>query len=458
MHRALILLAAIVLLASPAEALGPHEIVLLVNRASEDSVAVAAEYAALRKVPERNIIRLELSEDPPVAISRKRFVERIWLPVVKTVRARDLDRQVLAWVYSAGFPTAVKASPRLSITGITFLSNRVPDRGVVKNAAYVSPLFAGPDGLLEGAHFPQTLDVYREWLGADMPVPSMMLGYIGPHGNTRNEVLEALRRGAGSDATAPTGTVFFVTNDDVRSRCREWQFAGAVSELKALGCEAAVTGEFPSGREIIGLLSGTAWTYPGGRNTYLPGAMAEHLTSAAGNFNDGNQTKASAWLKAGATASAGTVTEPYSRWQKFPHARFFVHYRAGCGVLESFYQSIQAPLEILLLGDPLACPWAPETDLQLDGLGDGPLSGSVTVRATVDCDPMYQFRRLITLLDGKQVGTDNPLVLDTRRYADGPHTLRFVAYSRGFVRIQAFREREIVISNAAEKGSGEGSE
>ena len=458
MYRFLILVAVVCLLASPAEALGPHEIVLLVNRESGDSVAVAAEYAALRKVPEQNIIRLDLSEDPPVVISRAEFVEQIWLPVVKTIRARGLGEQVLAWVYSAGFPTTVKAPPWLSLTGITFLANRVPARNVVKNAAYVSPLFAGPDGLREGAHFPQTLDVYREWLGADMPVPSMMLGYIGPHGNTREEVLEVLRRGAESDGTAPTGTVFFVTNDDVRSRCREWQFAGAVSELRALGCEAEITGAFPSGREIIGLLSGAAWVYPDKNSTYLPGAMAEHLTSAAGNFNDGNQTKMTAWLGVGATASAGTVVEPYSRWQKFPHARFFVHYRAGCGMLESFYQSIRSPLEILLLGDPLACPWAPETGMTLDGLGDGSLSGSVTVRATVACDPMYQFRRFVMLLDGKQVGTAHPLVLDTRRYADGSHTLRCIAYSRGFVRIQAFHEREILISNTPQAAVGEGGE
>ncbi|NQT94008.1 MAG: TIGR03790 family protein, partial [Lentisphaerae bacterium] len=401
MYRLLIPAAVLLLLVTPAAALGPHEIVLLVNSASADSVEVAAEYAALRQVPERNIIRLDLSPDPPVAISRERFVERIWLPVVKTIRNRRLRGQVLAWIYSAGFPTAVKAPPRMSLTGITFLANRVPAPAVVRDATYVSPLFAGPDGLWEGAHFPQSLDLYREWLGQDMPVPSMMLGYIGEYGNTKEEVLDALRNGAASDTTAPTGTVFFVTRDDVRSRCREWQFTGAVAELRALGCEAVITDQFPSGRQIIGLLSGAAWVYPGVEDAYLPGAMAEHLTSAAGNFNDGNQTKMSAWLKAGATASAGTVTEPYSRWEKFPHARFFVHYRAGCGVLESFYQSIRSPLEILLIGDPLACPWAPEATMSLHGLDDTPLSGSVTVRATIECDPMYQFRRFLILLDGE---------------------------------------------------------
>ena len=43
---------------------------------------------------------------------------------------------------------------------------------------------------------------------------------------------------------------------------------------------------------------------------FVPGAIADHLTSAGGVLTDSGQMTALRWLEAGATASYGTVIEP----------------------------------------------------------------------------------------------------------------------------------------------------
>ena len=444
-----IIIVFLAVLLKQAMALGPHEVLILANDRSANSIEIAKEYARLRGIPEVNIVRLGFSAELTAkfpSISPDEFSKFIWNPVMQAMKARGIDDHILAWVYSTDFPTAIVFDPVISIQGLTFLRNRLPEKDKVYRGTYLSPLFAGPDNQGSDGFSSQTFDVHREWLGEDMPLPSMMLGYTGEMGNTKEDVLKCLGRGAGSDGTAPAGTVYFVTNGDVRSSCRAWQFPRAVSELQRHGVNSVITNEFPAGAKIIGLMTGSAWVSPeAGANTYLAGAMAEHLTSAAGVFNSGDQTKLTAWIQAGATASAGTVTEPLSIWNKFPCARFYVHYAAGCTMIESFFQSIRCPLQILLVGDPLARPWGRKGEVILDGLDSEAVAGMIKVTADVKCSDESSYRNFMFLLDGKVVGHDMILHLNTAELPEGAHMLRAVAYKTGFARNQLFVEKKIIV-------------
>jgi len=438
------------LAANLAFALGPHEILLLVNEASEDSVAIAARYVALRHVPESNIVRLRLPAsviESPASISPGDFERMIWVPALRKMRERGVSDHVLAWVYSAGFPVWIKTSPPMSIHGLTFTRNKVATHKELRHGTYVSPLFAGPSSPGGARHFPQSFDTYHAWLGEDMPMPSMSLGHTGQRGNTRQEVLRCLQAGVDADATFPKGTVYFAVSGNVRSKARKWQFPETRRELGALDVRAEIVSELPGGQQdVIGLMAGKARVSPE-KLGFLPGAMGEHLTSAAASFRSADQTKTSAWIAAGATASAGTVTEPYAIWTKFPSARFFVHYVSGSCMMESFYQSIRCPLQLYLVGEPLAAPWAPAAEVRLEGLYGEEVSGVVTVKASVEAAPGDNYARFVYLLDGRIVGRDPALVLDTTRLAEGPHVLRCVAYSTGLVRHQAFVEKKIVVND-----------
>jgi len=443
-----------------ASALGPHEIALVVNGASPDSVRVGEAYARLRQVPSRNVVRIRLpggTYRENVRMSRQDFGKTIWDPVNRLIRERGIEPQILAWVYSIDFPTTINSTPRLSLQGITFLRNAdAPDNETIKHGRYISTLYAGGD-LLGSSYSPQTLDRQREWLGDEMPLPSMMLGFAGKRGNTVEAILAALERGVRSDGMSPRGTVYFVKSKGIRSRCREWQFPPAQQELKILGVSAEVLTEFPAGRkDVLGLMMGQAVVKGIEKNHYLPGCMAEHLTSSAGNFRVKSQTKLTEWIGAGATTSAGTVVEPYAFWTKFPSARYFVHYAAGCTVIESYFQSIRSPLEILLVGDPLACPWAPRGRVVMHGLEGSVLHRLCRIRADVQSDTNGGIERYTYLIDGQEVSRGRFLDLDPAKLAPGKHALRVVAYRSGLVRNQLFAETMIEVP--ASDGRGEKNE
>ena len=48
----------------------------------------------------------------------------------------------------------------------------------------------------------------------------MMLGVTAGRGNSLGEVLNYLRRSAAADGTHPKGTIYYVKNDDIRSKVR----------------------------------------------------------------------------------------------------------------------------------------------------------------------------------------------------------------------------------------------
>jgi len=442
-------------------ALGPHEILLLVNDRSDDSATVAGWYAEMRHVPTQNVVHVSVQASPEGDITPEAFTSAIWEPAWKAVRERGIEDHILAWVYSVGFPFRVRWSSAISITGLTFLRNRLPDDGDVQSAKAVSPLYAGMAGPgmrtrdeSPAAMRSQTFDVYAKWLGDSMPLPAMVLGQVGRRGNTLAVIRRYLGDGCMADGTAPTGTVFFVTSDDVRSKCREWQYGPAVSQLRDLGVRGLIVDRMPGGSvPVIGLMSGTVWPETPRDVTYLPGCMAEHLTSEAAMFESDRQGILTTWLEAGATASAGTVSEPFANWNKFPTAFFFCHYAAGCTMIESLYQAIRSPLQILVVGEPLAQPWAPAGSVRIIVVPNDPaIAGTAGVKVDVNGAPGIRYGDVQVFLDGKRIGSGRALELDTARFADGKHLLRAVAFRTGMVRSQLFGEREIVVRNKATAG------
>ena len=82
--------------------------------------------------------------------------------------------------------------------------------------------------------------------------------------------------------------------------------------------------EVKNARDILFYETGLA-NVPGlNTNTYVPGALADHLTSDGGDLFGTAQMSALRWLEAGVTASYGTVTEPCAYAEKFPAASVLV--------------------------------------------------------------------------------------------------------------------------------------
>ncbi len=434
------LLAALTL---PSAALGPHELLVLANAREPESLSVAETYMRWRDIPLVNLITLDLGPDHPaplIEMSPESFTTDIWDPVQRIMRARGIDRHILAWAYSTHFPFRITSSPPVSLQGLTFVRNRLPSADRINDGSYVSPLFIGPDGPGRNSYGPQSFDSAVLLLRAEMPLPNMTLGYTGPNGNTTGDVLAMLKRGVAADATHPTGTVYFVTREDIRSKAREWQYASAAAGLRRLGISAVVTHTMPTHSDsILGLMTGTATVDTPAAGHFLPGAMAEHLTSFAAVFDQPSQTKLSHWIAAGATGSAGTVVEPLAYWSKFPHARFFNHYRMGCTMIESFYQAVQSPLQLMIVGEPLASPWAVTASLQIKGIEAGELlDGPRRIDLHIQAAPGTYYSRFVYLVNGRIAGEGTTFTLQPDGMPKGSNTLRAIAYQAGFVRQQVY--------------------
>ncbi len=443
-RRALVVLGALWLTAGGAGALGPHEILLLANSASPDSVAIAEHYARLRGVPPVNLVMLKvpLKSARGDGLTPAQFTRWIWEPARRAARERGIEGHILAWVYSSDFPTRVDTAPAMSLTGLTFVRNRPPPPPEVANGTYASALFNAPS--MPGGRVPpaRSLDTFAEWLGADMPLPAMMLGVTrAPHGNPRDVVLAGLARGAASDGSTPTGTVWLITSDDIRSRCRAWQYPGAAAELRRYGIAVQVTNAPPpQAAAVIGVQLGASNVDPS-RYTFLPGALGEHLTSLGAVFEPHTQTRLTTWIAAGATASAGTVTEPYALWTKFPSAYVYVFQAAGATLLESLYQSVRCPLQLLPVGDPLAAPWKPWARLEVPELEDGVPTSLMRLRPRVASASGVDYRRFKYYVDGREVSAGPEFDYDPAALAaTGARTLRIVAYRTGLLRHQVFGE------------------
>ncbi len=391
-------------LSSPgARALCPHELALIVNTNNADSVEIAKAFAVAREIPEVNIVGVGLDAVKHAhSMSTGAFTRLIWEPVNAELARRGIEGHIEAWIYSAGFPVGIQTDPGMSITGLTFTRNNVPPKDALNAGAAMSPLFAGPregspDMLPSGG-----FERFKVGLRAKPPLPAMMLGVLGPKGNTVDEIVAMIRRGVASDATHPEGIVWFVSVDDIRWTCREWQIAPVLKEMKEKGVPARLANLVTPGKgATTGLFTGSMRPDIKAVRTFAPGAIADHLTSFAGFFQESAQTKLSEWIRQGATASSGTVVEPYAIWTKFPHARIFLHQRAGLSIIESYYLSVGSPLQLIIVGEPLASPFAPEISFSFDATTTP--EGLAVSFTDVKGPKGLRFR---VLADGRPVGRD----------------------------------------------------
>ena len=190
---------------------------------------------------------------------------------------------------------------------------------------------------------------------------SCVLGVVNERGSTMDLAISALRRAASSDQTFPKGEFWFTKTGDVRTKTRFSGIPNALLWLGHLGKQGRITkGVIPTrDGDCVGLMVGTPKMKLAGRRWNLvPGSIADNLTSHGGNYQTDSQTKMTELLHCGAAMTSGSVAEPYALQQKFPLPLMYGFYANGASAIESFYLSIASPYQTLIVGDPVAAPFA----------------------------------------------------------------------------------------------------
>ncbi len=284
---------------------------------------------------------------------------------------------------------------------------------------------------------------------------SSLLGYTGERGNTVQEILDMIDRSVAADGTHPAGTVYYMqTTDAARSGPRHGTYPAAVSEIQALGDDAEhLMATLPIGRhDALGVMSGFASTNIDQADfTLLPGAFADHLTSFAATFDTSAQTKASEWIRKGASGTFGTVQEPCNYPNKFPHARAHLFYHQGLPLGAAAFRSLRAfPVQGLLLGDPLTSPFdtPPSVTATVVSSVPGSVSISLAASTTKPSVPAPAFGRFF--VNGTISGfvlNNSTGALNTTALADGWHEVVVSVIDSSPVRSSATDSVGIVVSN-----------
>ena len=191
--------------------------------------------------------------------------------------------------------------------------------------------------------------------------PSMMLA-----AHTSDEAKAMISRGRSSDATLglrgalPVQADFVITPDPARNvRAALYPPTGKITRA---GIEVNVLSGTPLSHLDRVMLYQTGATRVENTNNigWVPGALADHLTSSGGQLNgSGDQMSILQWIASGATASYGTVSEPCNHVQKFPHPQLLLQYYAqGATAIEAYWRSVAWPQQGVFVGEPLAAPFS----------------------------------------------------------------------------------------------------
>jgi hypothetical protein len=454
---------------------GPENVLLVVNPTSAESLAIGNIYASLRGIAPINVFMLPW-EGGRESTSIARFRSEILMPILRTIDARRLSAQIDLIVYSSAFPWRIDFAdelppevrsndrfPSASLTGLTMLYGAV--RG--GTPAWLDPESNDYFRPLDEMGVPRSTNGFRHWYGwgpkgelleagGNHYLLSVMLAVTSGRGTSVGEAHSYLRAAARADGTRPGGTIYFVKNSDIRTTTRSAPFVATVAALERLGVAAEViSGTLPvRKRDIAGIMTGTpTFNWAASGSAILPGAICENLTSFGGVFTQSaGQTPLSEFLRAGAAGSSGTVIEPFSIQAKFPHPGLQVHYARGASLAEAFYQSVHAPYQLIVVGDPLCQPWAVIPEVEVVRAGDGTrFEAGATVSGVLELEPRAtrprgaptepgpiadRFELFVDGIRVAQAGLGDRLTFDTALVPDGHHELRVVAVSASRVETQ----------------------
>jgi uncharacterized protein (TIGR03790 family) len=310
---------------SSAESLRADRLGVIFNTNEASSVRIAGYYADKRHIPLSNLVGL--------AVPDRASIGRAELGHLRDIMLARLPMRVqsLALVWSR--PYAVEC---MSVT-TAFAAGFQPgfcEPGCARTTR--SPLYAS-DG----------------WLPADTVgwLPAMLLP-------SADEALARalIDRGIQSDQSRVRGTAYLVRTQDSFRNVRAAQYQDAQALVAGrIDVRQLSTPVLKLTEPAIAYFTGVARVEELADIRFVPGAVADHLTSTGGVLEGSSQMSALEWLRQGATASYGTVSEPCNHPEKFPSPGVFLdHYLRGETLIEAYWKSVAMPGQGLFIGEPLA--------------------------------------------------------------------------------------------------------
>lgn len=311
------------------------ELGLVINTADPYSVEVGEFYIKARGLTGAQVLRVQLPVRP--VLTPEEF--RAFAAQVDAFFGAPVQALALAWTY----PYAVGCN---SITGALALGFDAALCAHSCSASARSPYFNS------ASTRPHAQLKLR---------PSMLLA-------ARDVTMakSMIRRGVASDGSlglrgAPSAHAYFVATGD-RARDARQPLFPPPGPLRRVGVEVHVetVPAIENASRVLVYETGAVSVPKLDTIRWVPGALADHLTSFGGQLEGGNgQMSSLDWIASGATASYGSVSEPCAHVQKFPHPQvLLLNYLQGASAIEAYWKSVAWPQQGVFIGEPLAAPFS----------------------------------------------------------------------------------------------------
>lgn len=311
---------------------------LVINEEDPYSVQIGAYYAKARQIPASRILKVRLP------------VKSTLTPAEFEAFAKEVDaffgKRVQGLALSWRQPYAVNCN---AITGALAMGY---DHRLCQNTCGVSRASTYFGGISTRPHHDHGMRLSMLLAASDVASAKAMID-----------------RGVRSDHTLglrgalPAQVHYVSTSDRIRSQRRLlFPPAGLVRQF---GIEVHLdeTDALQDVDRVLLYLTGRERVEHLNTIGFLPGALADHLTSFGGALEASHgQMTVLSWIDAGATASYGTTSEPCAHLQKFPDPQaLLLFYLQGATALEAYWKSVRWPQQGLFVGEPLAAPFSRRT-------------------------------------------------------------------------------------------------
>ncbi|QPK62199.1 TIGR03790 family protein [Methylomonas sp. LL1] len=314
----------------PATALAAKDLAIIVNDNDPLSQQIADYYRQMRKIPPEQLIHIRLPARR--AILTKGEFEHIKQQVDEQT-PKHVQVFALTWLQ----PFRVEC---MSIT--------------TAFAAGFDPAFCS-EGCQQTRKSPYYASEAAKPFDKHAWRPTMVLA-----AHNLAEAKKLIDRGIAADFSRPSGSAYLLKTSDQARSSRAGGFKTIAEKFNPFWPVNYLEQDYIAGhQDVMFYFTGLISVPHIGENHFLPGAVADHLTSAGGVMSGSSQMNIMEWLKAGATGSYGAVVEPCNFPAKFPNPGVLMyHYLRGSTLIEAYWKSVAQPGQGIFVGEPLAKPFA----------------------------------------------------------------------------------------------------
>lgn len=350
---------------------GPHNVLIVANSSSDDSLAVANAYRHARDIPQRNLCLIELDTTlfrNDMSVNWDVYLNNIHKPIADFLARHPAPDELHFIVLMPDLPLRVAVpldNPRANSPTHRSLSSLLTIMPDQKPPAVV----ANP--------YNRTVGGFAQWIEnappRQRPPQFRLVTVLG--GYNRADALALITRSIAADNSAPKGTFYLIDSQHTIG------LKEAAERLTQEGFKAVhldnLTG-VTHFEDVMGHFSGGAYsklTWPQIESSSIrPGALVDMLQSYGARdlnwrgFAFASHVPLGWWIRAGATGVHGATNEPYAH--TFPTSgmlqTMLANYLGGANLAESYYSSLrQLAWQNIIFGDALCAPYATRGRLTL---------------------------------------------------------------------------------------------